>query len=49
MHLFPPSKPSPIMFLSEDELKELEEENERLRELVVTLQERVDALRNRIN
>jgi hypothetical protein len=43
--LFSPSKPSLIILRSEHEMEELEEENERLRKLTVTLKEKLDALR----
>lgn len=46
MRLFSPLKPSTIILPSE---RELEEENERLRKLAVTLKEKVDALRNGLN
>jgi hypothetical protein len=44
MRLFLQSKPSAIIWPSEEELEELEE-NERLRKLAVTLKEKVDVLR----
>jgi hypothetical protein len=46
MRHFSPSKPSPIILPGEHELEELEKENKRLRKLAVTLQEKMDALRN---
>jgi hypothetical protein len=48
MRLFLPSKSLSII-LSSDELEELQEQNERLRRLLVTLKKRVDALQSRIS
>jgi hypothetical protein len=44
MPLFSTSELSAFILLGEDVIEELEEENERLRELAVTLKDKVDAL-----
>jgi hypothetical protein len=49
MRLFSPSKPSPIIVSVEHEFEELQEQNERLRRLVVTLKKRVDALQSKVS
>jgi hypothetical protein len=49
MRLFSPSRPSQIVLPGELEFEELERENERLRELAITLTEKAEALRSRLN